>query len=469
MDRTVDVYINGSYVKKNNKIGGVQGEGNSTYLHITFDNGWSGLAKKVTFWDSKGENPVERTLTNDLLVDLTNSLLEYNVPIPPEPLAYGGYMTYIVDGYKDGVRQRSVQDTLSVRYALIADNAGEPADPTPTQAEQLQLAIEKILPSVQEETIKAQTAAETATQKATEATESAETATQKASEALKSAETAKTSETNAVNAAKSALNSKNAAEKAQVAAESAASSAKVSEENAAVSETNAKNSADTATNAKTVAEQAANTAASGASTATEKAKAAASSAEQAADSEVKAKTAETNAAASESLTEKNAILAKSYAVGGTGERAGENADNAKYYCEQAQAVVGGDFVTNVKLQETIAPITKSISDINTDLTAKGKAIAANTTEIGNVSKKATENATAIQNVAKSVPTTQKQAEWDEKVKSVNGKTGTAITIGAADVGAVAETDRNVIVDDVTGKKYKLGIQNGGLYYKEVTE
>lgn len=66
-----------------------------------------------------------------------------------------------------------------------------------------------------------------------------------------------------------------------------------------------------------------------------------------------------------------------------------------------------------------------------------------------------------------VPSLQKQTAWDNKVQTVNNKSGTSITLTAADVGAVAEADRNVIVDDTTGKKYKLGIQNGGLYYKEV--
>ena len=66
-----------------------------------------------------------------------------------------------------------------------------------------------------------------------------------------------------------------------------------------------------------------------------------------------------------------------------------------------------------------------------------------------------------------VPSPQKQTSWDNKVQTVNNKSGTSITLTAADVGAVAEADRNVIVDDVTGKKYKLGIQNGGLYYREV--
>lgn len=45
--------------------------------------------------------------------------------------------------------------------------------------------------------------------------------------------------------------------------------------------------------------------------------------------------------------ENSQILAQSYAKGGTGTREGEDADNAKYYAEQARAAAGGDFITKV--------------------------------------------------------------------------------------------------------------------------
>ena len=38
----------------------------------------------------------------------------------------------------------------------------------------------------------------------------------------------------------------------------------------------------------------------------------------------------------------DATLSKSYAVGGTGTREGENTDNAKYYYEQAKTAVEGN-------------------------------------------------------------------------------------------------------------------------------
>lgn len=162
MDKTIDIYVNGSSIRKNSNIAGVRGEGNATVLHFIFDEGWACFAKTVTFLDSRGENAVKRNLTADLLVDLKNSLLEYNIPIPPEAMAYEGMLSFIIDGYIDGVRRRSFEEHLKVPAAFIADDAGGSADPTPTQAEQLQTEIEILLGSIQEEAIKAQTAAETA-------------------------------------------------------------------------------------------------------------------------------------------------------------------------------------------------------------------------------------------------------------------------------------------------------------------
>lgn len=48
----------------------------------------------------------------------------------------------------------------------------------------------------------------------------------------------------------------------------------------------------------------------------------------------------------------SAILSQSYAKGGTGTRQGEDADNAKYYMEQAKLIAGGDYIT--KVSEPIA-------------------------------------------------------------------------------------------------------------------
>ncbi|MBC8537226.1 hypothetical protein [Feifania hominis] len=56
------------------------------------------------------------------------------------------------------------------------------------------------------------------------------------------------------------------------------------------------------------------------------------------------------ASSSAAQASEDAVLSKSYAVGGTGTRAGEDTDNAKWYKEQAQAIVGSDFATRAEAQ-----------------------------------------------------------------------------------------------------------------------
>lgn len=150
MDRVIEVKVGGNYLSKDNKNAGVKGEANVTILRITFDEGWDNYAKKVTFWDALGGNPVERTLTTNLLEDAAESTRVYLVPIPAEPMAEAGELTFVIDGYSDGKRQRSLSDTLVVKDAPVADNAGEPTDPTPTQAEQLQKEIDNIKNTISE-------------------------------------------------------------------------------------------------------------------------------------------------------------------------------------------------------------------------------------------------------------------------------------------------------------------------------
>ncbi|MBQ7975964.1 MAG: hypothetical protein IJ300_09805, partial [Clostridia bacterium] len=145
MDRIIDVKVGGNYLSKDNKNAGVRGEANVTQLRITFDEGWDGYAKKVTFWDARGANPVERTLTTDLIENIAEDTRVYLVPIPAEPMVEAGMLTFVIDGYIDGKRQRSIADKLEVKDAPVADDAGEPAAPTPTQAEQLQVQIDGVM------------------------------------------------------------------------------------------------------------------------------------------------------------------------------------------------------------------------------------------------------------------------------------------------------------------------------------
>ena len=203
MDRIIEIKVGGNHIAKDSKTAGVRGEANAAQLRITFDESWESYGKTVTFWDAKGANPVERILTTDL----EESAGVYLVPIPAEPMAEAGMMTFVIDGYTDGKRQRSMSDKLEVKDAPIADNAGKPADPTPTQAEQLQTQIDGIIIDIR----------------------GVADAKQYVVVQKKIIEThAKTSQTNAVNANASAKE----AEESMLEAQASASEAKESEEKA---------------------------------------------------------------------------------------------------------------------------------------------------------------------------------------------------------------------------------------------
>ena len=182
-----------------------------------------------------------------------------------------------------------------------------------TAAEAAQSAAETAAQTTGADAAAAKSGAATATEKAAAAAASAKTATDAAGEAQTAESSAKgyasTSGSNATAAAQSATDARSA----KAAAETAAS---------------------TATSAKAAAE----TAKTGAVSAQSKAQSAQAKAEgAAADAE------ESAAAAAQSATQvaANSKTAESWAVGGTGTREGEDSNNAKYWCESAQAIAGG--------------------------------------------------------------------------------------------------------------------------------
>lgn len=211
MDRMIRVMVAGHYLTKDSNIAGVQYESNARVMRIEFDPGWDGVAKKVTFWDADGKNPVERVLTADLLEDMSTNTRAYLCPIPGEAMTVAGEMTFIIDGYVEGKRQRSMSDTLKVKAAPFIEKAGEPTDPTPTQAEQLQVQIDTLLGDIQAESNRAQNAADEAVARAesaaaseANAAQSEQTAGRYAVTAQKCAEDAEIAEAGAQAAQKAA-------------------------------------------------------------------------------------------------------------------------------------------------------------------------------------------------------------------------------------------------------------------------
>lgn len=128
-------------------------------------------------------------------------------------------------------------------------------------------------------------------------------------------------------------------------------------------------SAESASASAQTAQGAASSAGAAASTASSAAAAASGSASDAAGSAVAA----AQSAASVAGINKTA---ESWAVGGTGTREGENTNNAKYWAQQAEATVGGDFATKTEAQGYVADHNQSAtahSDIREAVSEAGKA------------------------------------------------------------------------------------------------
>ena len=240
----------------------------------------------------------------------------------------------------------------------------------------------------------AKSAAETATAEANAASTSAAEAqaSQKAAaqSAANLAQAAAVATAKAEEAASSAVAAKGSEEKAKASetlVQAAADAAKASETASKASETAAAGSANSARDSKDAAKASENNAAASAQTAAAKAGEASSSAIAAANSAQGIGEAEERAAASAALSTDQAALAKSYAVGGTGSRPGEDTDNAKYYKDQAAAIVGGDYATKLDVS-----------------TAKREAIAAASSDAAEKAASAESNAKAA-----SIPLAQKGA------------------------------------------------------------
>ena len=238
-----------------------------------------------------------------------------------------------------------------------------------TAAEAAKTAAQSAASSAQADASTAQTAAATASTKAAAAAASEQTASGAADTAQAAATKAenaqKTTTTNAAQAAQSATDARTA----KAGAESAASNAAESEAAAKTAETNAKKSeasvaadsaaatkaAGDAANAQTAAEAARDEAVGSKTAATASAASAGQDRQAAQAAKAAAETAKTDAQAaaadaqesaelaqsSAQGVEANAKAAESWAVGGTGTREGENTNNAKYWCESAQATAGG--------------------------------------------------------------------------------------------------------------------------------
>lgn len=151
MDRTINVTVNGEFVRKDGKNAGVQGEANVTTLHIVMSGDWEQFSKRIIWRNALGEKPVAVLLYNSVedLVAKKDPLV-FDTPIPAEPLGLEGWCSFTIEGFRES-DPTAVAITVTDHLLVKPNDAyNTPQEPTPTQAQQLQVQINEIVPQVSE-------------------------------------------------------------------------------------------------------------------------------------------------------------------------------------------------------------------------------------------------------------------------------------------------------------------------------
>lgn len=154
MDRIINVKVDGEFVKKDSKNAGVQGEGNAAKLHITLSGDWQSYSKRIVWRNALGEHPTAVLLYKsvaDLVVTQaegdggeTANPLVFDTPVPSEAMTEAGWCSFTIEGFEDSEPAKvkiTVTDHLLVKPN---DSYNAPAEPTATQAQQLQVQIDRI-------------------------------------------------------------------------------------------------------------------------------------------------------------------------------------------------------------------------------------------------------------------------------------------------------------------------------------
>ena len=436
MNRIISLSVEDMYIKYTGEAFGATGSHNAVTLRMTFGPAWDGTAKTAYFTDALGNTSVALVLGLDTLVDGA-----YEVDVPSEALKTAGVATITIKGVLvSGETTTKAITTAAGHFRVLdselPDSAGNAGTITPSDKDQLQAEIA----GMEALFTTAKAAAEAAAANAKVSETNAKTSETAAASSASSAEASKTaaaeSATTATaqasaadaSAAKSAASQK-AAQAAETNAKASEKAAKAAQTRAETAESNAKDSAEATAADAQASQTAASTATGAASTASTAAEAASGSASQASA----AATAAAKSAASVAGINKTA---ESWAVGGTGTRPGEDTDNAKYWANQAQAVVGGDFATKVEAQGYVTAHNQSAdahSDIRKALNGKEAAGAAATVQ---------SNLTAHAGNTTVHVTSAEKKMWDGKAAGKHAsqhKTGGSDPITPSAIGAIAST------------------------------
>lgn len=373
MNRIISLSVEDMYIKYTGEAFGATGSHNAVTLRMTFGPAWEGTAKTAYFTDALGNTSVALVLGLDTLVDGA-----YEVDVPSEALKYAGEATVTIKGVLTSGDTTTKAITTAAGHFRVLDSelpnsAGNAGTITPSDKDQLQAEIA----GLENLFTTAKAAAEAAAANAKVSETNAKTSETAAASSASSAEASKTAaaESAATATAQASAADASAAKAAasQKAASASESAAKASETAAKAAQTGAETAKSNAKDSATAAEGAARSASGAATAASGSASDAQASATAASGSASQAQASAAAAAQSAASVDGINKTAQSWAVGGTGTREGEDTNNAKYWAQQAEATVGGDFATKNEAQGYVTAHNQSAdahSDIRTALNGK---------------------------------------------------------------------------------------------------
>ena len=373
MNRIISLSVEDMYIKYTGEAFGATGSHNAVTLRMTFGPAWEGTAKTAYFTDALGNTSVALVLGLNTLVDGA-----YEVDVPSEALKTAGVATITIKGVLvSGETTTKAITTAAGHFRVLdselPDSAGSAGAITPSDKDQLQAEIAGMEALFTTAKAAAETAAANAKVSETNAKNSETAAAGSASSAEGSKTAAAESAATAASQANAANESSAKAAASQKAAQTAETNAKASETAAAASQGSAETASASAQASAAAAAQSAQAAQSAASTATNAASSASQSATSASGSASQAQASAAAAAQSAASVDGINKTAQSWAVGGTGTREGEDTNNAKYWAQQAEATVGGDFATKNEAQGYVTTHNQSSnahSDIRKALNGK---------------------------------------------------------------------------------------------------
>lgn len=170
-----------------------------------------------------------------------------------------------------------------------------------------------------------------------------------------------------------------------------------------------------------------------------------------------------NASAYAQSANAKSVLAKSYAIGGTGTREGEDTDNAKYYMEQAKQQTGGIPTKVSELENDAGYIKKDVDNLVNyyDKTTTDQKLA--NIDLTDYLKKTGDASNTT--VAFTEPADLAQPTTGEKLSGIIGKVSLAIKniktlislIGNTDISSIGNGTVTGAISDVNGKLSKMEI------------